>query len=218
VRTFEVKNLRSGIKMRRIIAILLLFVVGLEAIDLQCRFKYDYWGLLDGPACWTSNVNITSRQIITSVNGQSNFNGLDYNLMQISNQSVTFIPESLEKFFPNIEGLSITWSNLTKLEKKDMQQFPNLKILFLSGNKLEFLPGDLFEGNLELQIFSLYNNPITHIGHNLVTPLKKLESAIFPKCSCVDEVYFDSNIPLLADDLKANCSEPTQEMIGEADE
>jgi hypothetical protein len=202
--------------MRQTIAILFSFAVGLHAINLECKFEDRDWGTVKGTVCIASNVNITSRQTVTSVNGQSNFDGSNYKMIDIQNQVVNFIPEGLEKFFPNIEGLSITASKLKRVGKKDMQQFPKLKILYLSSNDLEFLPSDLFEGNLELRSFAVFANPFTHFGHKLVTPLQKLEAAIFPYGSCVKQFYFRSKIPSIGDDLRANCTEPTQEMIGEA--
>jgi hypothetical protein len=218
VRAVRVKSQRRRIEMRRIIATLFLFIIGLEAIDLQCRLGDNEWTSIVGIGCKASNVNITSRQIITSVNGQKNLNGSNYITIDIDDQVVNFIPEGLGKFFPNIEGLSITASKLKKVEKKDLQQFPNLKMLYLSSNDLKFLPDDLFEGNLELQSFSLFANPVTHIGHNLVTPLMKLEAAIFPKGSCIDQFYFRPKLSSLPHDLKTKCSEPTQEMIEEVNE
>jgi hypothetical protein len=176
--------------MRQIIAILLLFVVGLEAIDLKCRFNFEHFKYVAGNGCRASNVNITSRQTITSVNGRTNFDGSSYEIFIIANQVVNFIPADLGKFFPNLDGLSITGSMLKKVEKKDLQQFPNLIELHLYSNEIKFLPGDLFEGNLELRSFSFDSNPITHVGHNLVTPLKELEAAWFRSTNCMNKSYY----------------------------
>jgi hypothetical protein len=134
--------------MRRIIGILLLFVVGLEAIDLQCTFESTIYVPISGTACKASDVDITSRQTITSVNGETKINGSEYNMVRIKDQVVNFIPDGLGKFFPEIELLEIANSKLKKVEKKDLEKFPNLKLLVLTQNEIKFLPNDLFEGNL----------------------------------------------------------------------
>jgi hypothetical protein len=199
------------VEMKRIIAILIL-IVRLDAIDLQCRFEPMRWTYVTGPACKASNLNITSRQTITSVNGETNFDGSSYKFIIVNSQVVSFIPEGLGEFFPNLESLHIVRSKLKKVEKKDLQPFPKLKELILYSNKIESLPGDLLEGNLELKQVHFNSNPITHVGHNLVTPLKKLEHASFSKTKCIDESYGPELISSLTTDLRRNCPEPTQEM------
>jgi Leucine-rich repeat (LRR) protein len=217
--SFEVKSLRSESEMRRIIGILLLSIVGLDAIDLQCEFvPIKNWAYVSGTGCIASIVNITSRQIITSVNGQNNFDGSNYKMVRIDNQVVNFIPEGLGKFFPNLEGLRIASSELKKVEKKDLGAFPKLKEFSFESNEIKFLPSDLFEGNLELQLLYFNSNPITHVGHNLVSPLKKLERAHFKSTKCINKHYYTSEISSLVADLRANCPEPTQEMIKKAEE
>jgi hypothetical protein len=198
--------------MSRIIVISLLFV-GLEAIDLQCKFEKMYWGIETGTGCTVSNLNITSQETITSVNGQTVFNGSNYNMISIEKQVVNVMPEGLEKFFPNIEGLLISDSKLAKVGKKDMQKFPKLRQLYLASNNLRFLPGDLFDGNLELKQVNFNMNPITFVGHNLVTPLEKLEYATFFSTKCISKSYFPYEISSLADDLRENCPEPALDVI-----
>jgi Leucine-rich repeat (LRR) protein len=199
--------------MRRIIGILLLFVVGLEAIDFQCSYEIPESIYTSGPACVASNVNITSRQIITSVNGQTNFDGSKYDMVSINHQVVNFIPEGLGKFFPYIRILEIEGSKLKKVEKKDLQQFPTIMFLFTSDNEIRFLPNDLFEGNLNLAVISFHSNPISHIGHNLETTLERLSNAHFYSTNCLNKNYFHTTISSFFADSKEKCPEPTQEMI-----
>jgi Leucine-rich repeat (LRR) protein len=199
--------------MKRIISVLLLFVVGLEAIDLQCKFEDRNFGLISGTCCTVSNLNITNQQTIRSVNGQSNFDGSNYEIVDIYDEVVQFFPQGLKKFFSHIKGLSISRSKLKKVEKKDLEQFPKIRFLSLNGNEIRFLPNDLFEGNLELELISFRWNPISHIGHNLVIPLKGLVKADFYLTKCPNFDYYLPTMSSFVADLKENCPEPTQEMI-----
>jgi Leucine-rich repeat (LRR) protein len=116
----------------------------------------------------------------------------------------------LGNFFPNLEALQISHSKLKKVEKRDFEQFPKLIEFSSNTNDIESVPSDLFEGNLELKSFSFLENKITHVGHNLVTPLKKLEYASFAFNQCINDSYEKSQISSLAADLKAKCPEHTQ--------
>jgi hypothetical protein len=97
-----------------------------DATNLQCSFDSTSWSHLSGSSCKASNVNISSRETITRVNGQSNFQGLSYKMLEIRDQLVNYMPEGIEVFFPNLEGILIYNSKLKKIEKKDLQKFPKL--------------------------------------------------------------------------------------------
>jgi Leucine-rich repeat (LRR) protein len=194
--------------MKEIIAVLLLCVLRLDAIDLQCSLESINWVILPGPGCRALNVNVSSRQTITSVNGQSNFQGLSYNKLHIKDQLVYYIPEGIEKFFPNLEAIAIQSSKLKKIDKKDFENFPKLKGLFLNLNEIEFIPGNLFEANPELVELEFSDNPVTQIGHDLVTHLTKLKEVRFTGNNCINKNYFESQISLFSSDLSKNCSQP----------
>jgi hypothetical protein len=69
-------------------------------------------GFLCQDACIAFEVNITSRQTITSINGQTNFDGSYHTIVDIKRGVVDLIPEGLEKFFPNLEALTTFFSKL----------------------------------------------------------------------------------------------------------
>jgi hypothetical protein len=135
VHIFEVKSSRGESEMRRILKILLLFVVGLDAIDLQCTFKKMNWTYTFGTGCEASKVNITSQQTITSVNGQSNFNGSHCKIFDIDDEVVNFVPEGLKNFFPYIEGLGIPNLGLKKSQRKICGHFQSSKCYFCLTTK-----------------------------------------------------------------------------------
>jgi hypothetical protein len=196
--------------MRRIIGILLLFFAGRNAIDLQCVFEVHRWIFVSGNDCIALNVNITDGETIKSINGQTNFDGLDLKILDIKHGVVHFIPKGLGRFFPNLEALAVDDSELKKIVQKDLLPFPKLKMLSLYHNQIKFLPGNLFGGNLELKHLQFSLNPITHVGHNLLTPLKKLERVYFQWNDCMSKYYNQSTVSSFASDLRANCFDPTQ--------
>jgi hypothetical protein len=133
-----------------------------------------------------------------------------YKIIKIWEQVVHFIPEDLGKLFPILEVLTIYKSNLKKVEKKDFQQLPKLTVINLHLNEIEFLPGDLFEANPELWAIRISSNQISHVSHNLVTPLEKLQYACLDGNKCIGKGYDQSQIASLAADLRAKCPEPQE--------
>jgi hypothetical protein len=242
VRAIAVKSWKSDREMKQIVAIMFACIVGLQAIDLQCKFQSFDDPHMSETACKTIHVNITSRETITSVNGESNFDGSKYSAVNIWKQVVHFIPEGLGGFFPNLEELTIKISKLKKVQKEDLQQFPKLRFLDLHLNKIEFLPGDLLDANPELRAIAVGYNQISHVSHNLVTSLNKLEFIFLKGNKCIDEEYQtgtyiidksynetkprnifkllasleESDVESFTADLIAKCPEPTQKIIRRA--
>jgi hypothetical protein len=150
--------------------------VGLEAVNLQCIM--DLWPPRNTIGCFAINVNVTERDLtVSSINGQflRGFRHSNFKMFQVKNQILHFIPCGIGSFFPKTVELRIIKSKLKEVHKRDLQQFPHLKELHLEQNELQFLPGDLFEANLELETIDFDNNQITHVGHNLLTSLTKLD-------------------------------------------
>lgn len=161
----------------------------MNAYDLQCDFESLVFGYIEGPGCFSKNVNIENRnQILSSVNGKyfNDFYGSNKKMIEFSSQIVKFIPQ-LEKFFPNVEGLAIYNSKLQEVHQKDLAQLPKLKQLYLNYNELSSLPSDLFEQNLELLYIDFDGNRLKHIGKNLITHLNKLNEAWFSNNICIDK-------------------------------
>ena len=196
----------------------LLFVlcvtVGLNGFDLQCTFNNNSWTQIGSTVdCTVSNLQITTRnQIVSSVNGQDSKTFSDSNIraIRVIGQTVHYLPEGLGYFFPNLEAIQISSLSMKEVNREDLAQFPQLKVLALSNSDLVSLPSNLFEGNPHLLSIGFRSNKLTHVGRGILTPLKKLQEAYFGKNVCIDHhVDKQSNIESLVAALDTNCRNDT---------
>jgi hypothetical protein len=150
---------------------LLCLIVRLDSFDLQCQYEKFNGSIVSGSMCRAVNVNVTSRdETITSVNGQGPeaFDKYKFDMIEIFDETLNFIPQGFDDFFPNVHSLGIRYSKLKEVEKKNFAQFPMLYNLWIENNQIEKLPGDLFQANLQLSRVSFVANRISQVGEDLL--------------------------------------------------
>lgn len=99
------------------------------------------------------------------------------------------IPKQLNQTFPNLELLSVNNCGLQEITRDDLKGFAHLKHLLLRNNELMTLPGDLFLDNPDIEQISFKANKLLHIGHNILDPLIKLQSADFRRNLRINTKY-----------------------------
>lgn len=95
--------------------------------------------------------------------------------LEISSQTVYFMPRLEKSLALRLQGLDIKNSHLKSIEKEDLRQFPNIKVLYIVGNDLEWLDGDLFEFTPKLKLLNFNWNKISMVGAGILEPLKYLQ-------------------------------------------
>lgn len=110
----------------------------------------------------------------------------DVDHLYLINQNMKYIPEDIDKFFPELKAISWYNSNLQTLTSDDLKQFPNLMFLGVWTNKLKSLDGDLFQFTPKLRYLDFDNNLIENVGWNLLDHLSDLEFADFSFNTCID--------------------------------
>jgi Leucine-rich repeat (LRR) protein len=198
---------------RTFVALLAITVARIDGFDLKCNKRNDsFFSYVSGSGVYALNLYIVNRgATITSVNGRSlnAFKSSDLVWVSIDRQVVHFIPDNLGAVLPNIQALEISYCSLKEVQQKDFAQFKKLRGLHLYGNDIEHLPGDLFEKNLDIVFINIGRNKLKSIGHNLLTPLTKLEGLTVSSNPCVDNgITFKGGISEDIKTLVANCAEP----------
>jgi Leucine-rich repeat (LRR) protein len=190
-----------------------------QGFDLECEFHENSFWFYIGSAeeCSVKNLVVLSKnQIVTLINGENSyeFENDDRKMLNIQSQIVNFMPEELEHFFPDLEGIRIAHSGLKIIEKSDIQAFENLKHLYLNDNDLESLEDSLFESNPALKVIDFTNNKLKVVGENILQPLINLEVAHFQNNICIDIVAstWNSKISRLISELKEKCAAPELEL------
>lgn len=155
----------------------------------------------------TNNVEITApNQTITSVNGETSPVKF-VKMILFYRQTVNFVPKGIEKFFPQLTGISFSQSKLKAIEKSDIKPFNKLRILYIANNEVEQLSDDLFEFNAELVVFVAANNSLKSIGSNIFTALTNLEYVDFRGNICINEEAENaSEMTEISHRFKKNCS------------
>lgn len=115
-------------------------------------------------------------------------NGIIFNKCRL-----TRVPQGLKKIFPNLRNLSIWDSTLKKVTKDDLADYKNFERIGLCGNKIKFLPGNLFEGFKRLEEVAFNGNQIELIEPNILDGLTNLKIVDFEKNPAYTKCY--SNLP-----------------------
>jgi Leucine-rich repeat (LRR) protein len=120
---------------------------------MQCQYK-------DNDTCNVSELSYdTSYYYYTTLDDvhvdKLNYPSQNFTKLVISNVSLSHIPNRLEKFFPNLEELTIVGTNLQDLNPKVIKSLHNLKLLNVSHNMLKWFFSEYVESNSKLSTIDL---------------------------------------------------------------
>lgn len=170
------------------------------------------WAFIKKLGCFGSiTSNVIVREKVTTVNNQDSKSLpiSTYKTLDIVNQVLHFVPQNLGDYFPEVEGMQIKNCGLKELRKSDLAQFPKAIDFYFFENKLQFLPGNLLEGNPELLRIYFDGNKISSMDPNVLFPVKKLQVACFSSNICIDKnAVTQAEIPALEAALNLNCALP----------
>jgi hypothetical protein len=99
-------------------------------------------------------------------------------------QNVTIFPYEIEKFFPNLETLRVSFLGLERISKHELK-YPKLKHLYVGMNMLNFLSRDTFEYTPNLEYLSFARNSLVYIEPRTLNGLSKLRIVAATMNSCL---------------------------------
>lgn len=169
-------------------------------------------------SCSVKNLAITEPSILTGVS-QTHLSGKsnkEVEVLQIKDQICDYLPEDIDKFFPNLKGFSILQTKLKTIKLENLAPFPNLFFVQFALSDIRSLEWDLFTKTPFIQYISLTESPIAHLGPGLFEPLNNLQEIHFTSCKCISKnVQIASQIEEMKRALEANCP-PTLDMTQRA--
>lgn len=124
-------------------------------MEIECTFENFQWA--DSKLIYSCEV--TSCNITGQGSAVATFKG-DHKTRKTNNSvegllfnrtKVHYIPRNLTKIFPNLAHLSIYECELKKVSVEDLVGHEKLESLHLEGNKITFLPEDLFKNMPKLK-------------------------------------------------------------------
>ena len=99
------------------------------------------------------------------------------------------VPKGLTKIFPKMTNLTVWYSSLQYVNKNDLAEYKLLKKVYFMYDKIEFLPGDLFEGFKNLEVITLIGNDLKIIEPTIFDGLNKLKHVNLSKNTNYTKFY-----------------------------
>lgn len=135
--------------MKSVIAILILFAIFTKTVNsLSIKCSYEILNITrfeDAYVCLATVTSLSDKYEVESIEGEHVENKAYHDVIgiEITKAPITTIPQGLEKFFPNLETLSLRSCNISVLHGNELENYKSLKNLYLSGNKILKISGDL---------------------------------------------------------------------------
>lgn len=170
----------------------MFIAVGCDSIKLNCNFKNIDWGGLGKLiTCDVEGPRIYNLTTVSEVEENSSMFLSPVTAFRNNNNEWNFIPNSIAKFFPNIQTFQVISSKLTQISKENFIGFnqltdlnlwqndlieisadtfdhlSNLQGLYLSWNKIEQISAETFANLHELSVLHLNENRIEKLPRNI---------------------------------------------------
>lgn len=163
--------------------------------------------------CKTSDLEVSNpNETVTSMSGTLP-GVLDYAKVTSfeikSSPALEFLPRDIQKFFPNLEKISISNTGLKIITSDNLRNFTKLKSLILRNNKLNELDYELLKFNPNIEEIDLSGNDLKYLGKNILKPLESLKKFDISNNICANETANNpSEIRKLKIKLNENCRHP----------
>ncbi|KAG5669992.1 hypothetical protein PVAND_000280 [Polypedilum vanderplanki] len=171
-----------------VLTILIISTSCVFSFTLECKF--DDYLYEKNYKCDVEKLSVTTHnQIVSDVSGLHipRRTNADVIILSIDGQTAHYLPQGLDKFFPNVIYLNINKSGLKEITKNDLKNFPKLRNIAVRGNDIESLPSDLFEYNPEITNIGFASNKIKSIGKDIFKSLNNLESVNLLRNTCISQ-------------------------------
>src|SRR5690349_13316143 len=167
------------------------FLTFANSISINCTCGIgSYAEIVKDPTYSCSVIDLkTSREdeVVSDVIRQHDTNktNFDVKLFKIIDQCLAELPEKLDLFFPNIDGLEVINSGLKTIKKEKFSAYKSLKYLNLMKNKIEVLPDGVFNNSPTLQYILMNGNRLKVIGSAVFNPITHLKYVDFRRNTCL---------------------------------
>lgn len=139
--------------------ILFSIIAPLTAISLDCTISdSSFWYLLKSVYECRADISLTSTNgsvsIVNIINGHTNSRS-NNDIQAVLFKNLTFIPQGLTNFFPNLIAINLQECGIEKLSGTELYSYPKLNWFSLYYNKIERVPGNLFSKTPDIFFVSM---------------------------------------------------------------
>jgi len=135
---------------------------------------------------------------VTEISGKHlpGMDNKDVKFLSIFHQNCHFIPRNLDRFFPNLEDLTIRKSNIQFLLTGDLDGLNKLKTFDVASNPIDHVGEDFFSGHSSITSISFHYCNIKKVDFGAFNDLKNLSNIDFEFNECIDTTQnFNKNNP-----------------------
>lgn len=123
--------------------------------------------------------NVTARHLP----GKSNNDVIGISFQR---QFMRRIPCGIQTSFQNLQVVTVFETQLMSIAREDIRQFPSLRDLDLTSNRIQSIPRDLFKDNRLVRSVALNLNPLKHVAHQTFDNLPELRILSLLRSNCID--------------------------------
>lgn len=186
--------------MLKLSILILSLVTFVSSVQFQCTYTSENRCKVISGQIWSkSDATVTSvfgyqKRDVTGFDGRS--------------QTFKYFPRNLADFFPRVTEIFIE-RGLLEIHKEDLQQYPQLKWLYLSNNELTEIEKDLFIYTPYLRLIFLGGNKIKYIHSDVFDHLNSLDFLATSGNPCYSGQSENnrSGVLNLISNIKKHCSE-----------
>lgn len=181
--------------MIRLFAILFAVQCASATVNFACTYSMNNWIIIGNVYNCNPRVTLSGQtRNVVRVSGshQSGKRNQDVKALDIFNQAITFFPENINSFFPNLELINFNTCPIRSFTKDDLKPFPNLKVLAMVSGQLTTINGDVFANSPELRLVNFNGNKITNVGPGIFQRSPKLIYARFVGSLCINSEAVNS--------------------------
>ncbi|KAG4066059.1 hypothetical protein HA402_001306 [Bradysia odoriphaga] len=160
-------------------------------VEIKCTYEYEDWGIQSIGIIYEceckDSIKVSERNTVVSYVTGMHIRDANNSIVQgIHIIGASYLPTGIEKFFPNLVGLSAE-QHLKEITKNDLEPFPKLKHVWLARNQLEVIEKDLFKYNPGLVYISLRQNFIKEIDSNVFDHINRLSILELDRNECIND-------------------------------
>lgn len=179
--------------------LLLIYIKStVNSIEINCNYSIERSTKFgDKYICFAKLTKLNYNQSVEAVSGEhldgksnDDVDGVAF----VSNLILNFIPQGLEKFFPELNVLGIIVHNITELKGNEFKNYTKLRNFMIQRGPLERISGNLFEFTPLLSSAGFMFNRIKFMSQNFLSSLKKLSTINFTENECIKD-YNEANTP-----------------------
>jgi Leucine rich repeat len=182
-------------KMKSSLICLVSFLALATSLHLDCQFETTNWiGMYFSYTCHANISDLASGTTVLSYSGvhEPGKSALDVNAVKFGPEvthnsciDLTFIPQGLTNIFPNMTALIASECRIVELSGSELDEYVNLEFLAINNNRIERLPGRLFQSTPRLWYLNADFNRIEQVGDGIFDHLTNLTWARFFNNQCI---------------------------------